>query len=73
MAFRARIVLGTFEKRAPGPFSQDRVNMQDGMLRSKWYAPFSSGWSLNSENRLPLCNNHSIRIIWLNGKHPAWV
>ena len=53
--------------RFPGPFSQ--VWMRDGM--SKSYAPFSSGWSLNSQNCLPfICNDHSIRIIWLNGKHP---
>ena len=25
---------------------------------------------MNSENRLPLCNVYSIRIFWLNGKHP---
>ena len=37
----------------PGPFSQDRVNMQDGMLGGKWEASFSSDWSINLENRLP--------------------
>ena len=52
-----------------GPFSQNRVNMRDGMPGGKWLAPFLSGWSINSKNRLPLCNDHSIRIIWRNGNH----
>ena len=38
----------------PGPFSQDRVIIWDGTSGSKWYVQFSSGWSINSENRLPL-------------------
>ena len=41
--------------------------MRDGMPGGKWLAPFSSGWLINSENRLPFYNDHSI---WLNGKHP---
>ena len=53
----------------PGPFLQDRVNIRDGMPCSKLQALFSSGWSLNSGNRLPLWSDHSIRIIWLNGKN----
>ena len=41
----------------PGPFSQDGIN---------------AGWSINSENRLPSCNDHSIEITWLNGKQPVF-
>ena len=40
----------------PGPFSQDRVHM-NVMQSSKWLAPFSSSWSINAKNRLPLCND----------------
>ena len=57
----------------PRSFSRNRVNMRDGMpwvVNVKRHA-FSSGWSINSENCLPLCNDHSIRVIWLNGKHPC--
>ena len=56
----------------PGPFSQDRENMRDGMQSSKMVSAILIRLvnKLNSENRLPLCNDDSIRIIWLNGKHP---
>ena len=44
--------------------------MQNEKPGKKCKMPFSFGWSLNSENSLPLSKDHSIRIIWLNGKHP---
>ena len=47
--------------RFSGPFSRFQCGLQDGMQGN---ATFSSGsFFTNSQNRLPLCHDHSIRII----------